>query len=242
MVERVRNVARGTERRRKKRLLRFARCSLGRERRVRSFVPRSLTNERKEHRVKRADTHEIVFNKIATADEPRCFRYDRQRSARRRNAEWRAKDEWRRNRKSKRCTLLFPTLAGSRPSGVCALGAKQCQAAFYKDVLDRLLRRIRRAKRESYGAGDWLTFCTTTRPPVPRSHDFWPRSRSPRYTVFFLLPAVKMNGWREMPRRFIGNATRALEKPSRKRRDQRLYERGKIKKKKRRGDHVEKTE
>jgi len=51
------------------------------------------------------------------------------------------------------------------------LGQK-VNAAFYKDVMDRLLQRIRRVRPKLYRTGDW--FCTTMRQLIPRylSHNF----------------------------------------------------------------------
>ena len=139
---------------------------LGKRKICARFVPHSLTPDQKQRRVQAsrnlieaADNDRNFLNKIITGDESWCFQYDP--TTKRQSSEWRDPAEGRptkvRPSKSKVKTMLI-TFFDSRgiihkefvPPG------QTVNALFYKDVLERLLKRVRRVRPDLYASGDWF--------------------------------------------------------------------------------------
>lgn len=129
------------------------------------LVPHSLTAEQKEARVaasanlvEMADMDADFLNLIVTGDESWCFEYDP--TTKRQSSEWIGPDEDRpvkvRASKSKVKTMLI-TFFDSKgiihkeflPPG------QTVNKIFYRDVMDRLLKRIRRVRPEYADSGKW---------------------------------------------------------------------------------------
>lgn len=138
---------------------------LGKRKLCARFVPHSLTAEQKERveasrgLVEWADDNPNFLQNIVTGDDSWCFQYDP--STKHQTAEWRNPGDGRpmkvRATKSKVKTMLI-TFFYSRglihkeflPPGQTVTGP------FYKEVLDRLLKRIRRVRPEMYRSGEWF--------------------------------------------------------------------------------------
>lgn len=139
---------------------------LGKKKVCAKFVPHFLTPEQKEQRVNASrDFVQMVTNNpnflksIVTGDESWCFEYDP--STKRQSSEWitpgTPKPKKVRSVKSKIKTMLIAFFDSDGiihheflPKG------HTLNAAFYKEVIQRLLARIRRVRPEFYQTGDWF--------------------------------------------------------------------------------------
>ncbi|GFT35200.1 histone-lysine N-methyltransferase SETMAR [Nephila pilipes] len=122
------------------------------------FVPHTLTTEQKEHRIASsedliaaADEDPNFLKTIVTGDESWSLEYDPE--TKRQSSEWTSPRKGRpmkvRASKSKTMLLVFFDCRGIilhefLPQGSTVTGA------FYKDVLHRLLKRMRRHKKAKY--------------------------------------------------------------------------------------------
>lgn len=129
------------------------------------FVPHSLTTEQKEHRIASsedliatADQDPNFLKNIVTGDESWCLEYDPE--TKRQSAEWTSPGKGRpmkvRASKSKTKTMLivFFDSRGIIHQEFLRQGST-VTGAFYKDVLDRLLKRMRRVRPEMLDSGNW---------------------------------------------------------------------------------------
>lgn len=129
------------------------------------FVPHSLTREQKEQRVAacedliaKADQDPNFLQNIVTGDESWCLEYDPE--TKRQSAEWTSPGKKRpmkvRASKSRTKTMLITFFDGR---GIIhrefLRQGSTVTGAFYKDVLDRLLKRMRRVRPELLDSGNW---------------------------------------------------------------------------------------
>jgi len=133
-------------------VLRILKGDLGKRKLCASFVPHSLTHERREDRVTScqdiiamADADKFFYNKIITGDETWCFAYDpetkRQSSESVGETSPRPKKlEFRRSRVKIILIKCFDSQGAVHK--VFVPEGKTANAEFYKGITDRLLKRI----------------------------------------------------------------------------------------------------
>ncbi len=130
------------------------------------FVPHSLTVDQKEHRISSsqdfiamADGDSNFLRSIVTGDESWCLEYDPE--TKRQSSEWTSPKKPRpmkvRASKSKTKTMLitFFDCRGIIHREFLRQGST-VTGAFYKDVLNRLLQRMRRVRPELLDSGNWF--------------------------------------------------------------------------------------
>ncbi|XKL64661.1 hypothetical protein PGB90_004747 [Kerria lacca] len=135
------------------------------------FVPHALTNEQKEERMEvsrdllqTCKTDPNFLRRIVTGDESWCFAYDPK--TKRQSAVWvgpessRAKKIRFQEFRVKTMLIVFFDACGLIHKEFVPEGQTD-NAGFYKEVLDRLLKRIARVRPEIWKLEDYSFCCTT---------------------------------------------------------------------------------
>jgi len=147
-------------------VLRILKEDLGKRKLCARFVPRLLSPEQREDRVTScqdiiamADADKIFFNKIITQDETWCFAFDPE--IKRQSSEWVGetsprpkKLKFQRSRIKSMLTIFFDSQGAVHKEFVPE--GKTANAEFYKAVMDRLLKRIRRVLPAAFCCRDFF--------------------------------------------------------------------------------------
>lgn len=139
---------------------------LGKRKICSRFVPHMLTDEQKARRfeicgdfIDMCDRDPTFLGSIVTGDESWCYQYDPE--TKRQSMEWRAPSSPRQTKsravKSKVKTMLitFFDKEGIIHKEFVPAG-QTVNAAFYLEVLKRLLQRIRRVRPQMFQTGNWM--------------------------------------------------------------------------------------
>ena len=133
-------------------VLRILKEDLGKRKLCACFVPHSLTPQQREDRVTScqniiamADADKNFFNKIITGDETRCFAYDSETE--RQRSDWAGETSPRQKKlKFERSCIQTMLINFFDSQGVVHKEfipqGKTVNAEFYKQVTDRLLKRV----------------------------------------------------------------------------------------------------